>query len=162
MLALAGGPAVADLYRWVDAKGVVNYSNVPPQGVRAKQIAETTPTVSVIPPPEKRPELQQSQREAALLRRIEQLEREIAALRSASAAAVVYPYPAPVPDVTYSAPVVYPYPIYPWPVRWAGGGHHHRFKPHHSGRGSHGRPGGRPPVAVPFGGRSGLTVRARF
>jgi len=159
-LAFASSPAAADLYRWVDAKGVVNYSNVPPRGVQATQIAETAPTVSVIPPRERRPEVQQSQREAALLRRIEQLEDELAAMRRASAAIVAYPYPVPAPDVTYSAPVVYPYPIYSWPVRWARGGH--RFKPRHPGFGSRWLPGGRPPVAVPRGGRSGLTVRARF
>ena len=159
-LALAVAPAFADLYRWVDARGVVNYSNVPPQGVQAKQIAETEPTVSEIPLPEKQPEMQQAQREAALVRRVAQLEDELAALRRASAATVVYGYPVPVPTVTYSTPVVYPYPIYPWPVHRAGGGY--RFKPRYPGSGSYGRPGGRPPVATPYGGRSGLTVRARF
>jgi hypothetical protein len=159
-LGLAVAPAFADLYRWVDARGVVNYSNVAPHAVQARRIAETEPTVSVIPPPERRPELQQSQREAALQRRIEQLEIELAELRRANAAVVAYPYPAPVPAVTYSAPVVYPYPVYSWPIRGTHGGH--RFKPRHPGYGSRWRPGGRPPVAAPHGGRSGLTVRARF
>jgi hypothetical protein len=159
LIALASGPAVADLYRWVDAKGVVNYSNVPPQGVKAKQIAETQPTVSVIPPPERPPEVQQAQREAALLRRIEQLEEELAALRRAP---VVYTYPVPAvaPVETYAAPIVYPYPIYPWRAYKRGGGH--RFGPHKPGMRAHGRPGARPPVAAPFAGRPGLTVRARF
>lgn len=161
-LALAGGPAAADLYRWVDAKGVVNYSNVPPPGIKAKQIAETQPTVSVIPPPERPPEMQQARRETELLRRIGQLEDELAALRRASAAAVVYthPLPAPAPSVIYSVPVVYPYPIYPWSVYKSGGGH--RFQPRHPGRSVHRRHGGGRPIALPHGGRSGLTVRARF
>jgi hypothetical protein len=157
-LALACAPAAADLYRWVDARGVVNYSNVPPPGVSARQIAETEPTVSVIPPPERRPEVQQAQREAVMLRRIEQLESELAALRNASAATIAYPYPAPA--VTYSAPIAYPYPVYSWPVQRPGGGH--RFKPRHSGPGMRWRHGGNPPVAVPYGARSGFTVRARF
>lgn len=160
VFALACAPAAADLYRWVDAKGVVNYSNVPPQGISARQIAESAPTVSEIPLPEKRPELQQAQREAAMLRRIEQLESELAALRRASAPTVVYSYPVPIPTETYALPMVYPYPIVSWPVQRPGGGH--RFKPYHPGSGSHWRPGGRTPVAVPHGGRSGLTVRARF
>ena len=166
LFALASGPAAADLYRWVDAKGVVNYSNVPPQNVKAKQIPETQPTVSVIPPPEKSPEVVQAQREAALLRRIEQLEEELAALRRAPATTVVYTYPAPaaVPVETYAAPIVYPYPVYSWPgYKWGGG---HRFGPprpaHRPGLGAPGRPGVRPPVAAPFPGRPGLTVRARF
>ena len=169
--AFAGDHAVADLYRWVDAKGVVNYSNIPPQGVDAKRIAETEPTVSVIPPPpEKQPELKQAVREAALLRRIEQLEDELAALRRASAPAVVYAYPdpAPVPTVTYSAPVVYPFPIYSWPVTKPGFGHRfkpgigHGFKPGKPGFASHRHVGGRPAGVMPRGGRSGLTVRAGF
>lgn len=166
LLALASGPAAADLYRWVDAKGVVNYSNVPPKSVKATQIAETQPTVSVIPPPEKPPEVQQAQREAALLRRIEQLEQELAALRRAPATTVVYTYPVPTaaPVETYAAPIVYPYPVYSWPVYKRGGGQ--RFGPHRPahqpGVGAHGRPGARPPVAAPFTGHPGLTVRARF
>jgi hypothetical protein len=163
LAALASGPVAADLYRWVDARGVVNYSNVPPKNVKAKQIAETQPTVSVIPPPENPPEVQQAQREAALLRRIEQLEEELAALRRAPATTVVYTYPVPAaaPVETYAAPIVYPYPVYPWPVYKRGGGQ--RFgSPHHPRMGARGRPGGRPPVAVPYTGRPGLTVRARF
>jgi len=162
IFALAGDPACADLYRWVDAKGVVNYSNIPPQGVAAKRIAETAPTVSVIPPPEKPPEVKQAAREAAMLRRIEQLEDEVAALRRASASTAVYTYPVPavLPAVTYAAPVIYPFPIYSWPAHRLGKGH--RFKPGHPGLVAGWRPGGRPPAASPRGGRPGLTVRARF
>ena len=156
-------PAHADLYRWVDAKGVVNYSNIPPAGVQAKRIPDTQPTVSVIPPPDNQAEVRQALREAELLRRIEALEDEIAAARRASAPVVVYPVPVAAPPVTYSAPVIYPYPIYPWPVTrpfFAG----HRFKPFKPGWGGvPGRPeGSAPPVAVPHGRPSGLSVRARF
>jgi hypothetical protein len=162
LIVLASAPAAADLYRWVDARGVVNYSNVPPQGVKAKQIAETQPTVSVIPPPEKPPEVQQAQREAALLRRIEQLEEELAALRRAPATTVVYVNPAPAiaPEVTYSAPVVFPFPVFPW--RGVKPGWVHRIGPRPPGTGTNQRPGGRPPIATPFAARPGLTVRARY
>lgn len=169
MFALAT-PAAADLYRWVDAKGVVNYSNVPPpQGIAAKRIAETEPTVSVIPPPEDRAERQQAAREAALLRRIEQLEDELAALRRASAPAVAYTYPVPPAEVTYPASVVYPYAIYSWPIVKPSRGHGfvkpgrvHGFKPRHPRFGAHRAPLGKPVMGVPRVTRPGLTVRARF
>lgn len=158
---LGCAPAAADLYRWVDAKGVVNYSNIPPHGVKATQIAEAEPTVSVIPPPEQRPELRQAAREAELLRRVEQLEDELAALRSASPAAIVYSYPSVLPGATYSPPVVYAYPIHARPLFKHRGGH--RFKWRHPGWGSPGFLPGRPAMTTPHGGRgSGLTVRARF
>ena len=156
--ALTAAPAAADLYRWVDAKGVVNYSNVPPQGVTAKRIPETEPTVSVIPPRDDRAERLQAAREAALLRRIEQLEDELAALRSAPAPAVVYTYPVPAAAVTYPASFVYSYPVYARPHGKPGRGH--GFKPRYPGFGAHRGPGAKYPAAVAP--RSGLTVRARF
>jgi hypothetical protein len=161
-LGFAAGPAHADLYRWVDAKGVVNYSNIPPDGVQAKRIPDSQPTVSVVPPPDNQAELRQALREAELLRRIEALEAELAAVRQASAPATVYAVPAAEPVVTFSAPVVYPYPIYGWPVTRPIVGRH-PFKPFKPGwGGSPGHPGGRAPIAVPHGRSSGLTVRARF
>jgi hypothetical protein len=47
--ALAAAPAAAETYKWVDARGVVNYSSTPPPAVAAKpQVIEER--VSVIPP----------------------------------------------------------------------------------------------------------------
>lgn len=150
---LVSAPAAADLYRWVDAKGVVNYSNIPPQGVKAKQIPDTQPTVSIIPPPKNQPELRQAAREADLLRRIERLEDELVALRRASAPSVIYTYPIPSPAVAYTAPILYPYPIYPGAIYLPGVGH--RFKAL--------RPGFRAPTLhVPRGVGSGHAVRTRF
>jgi len=160
VFALAAAPAAADLYRWVDAQGVVNYSNVPPpQSVKAKRIAETEPTVSVIPPREDRAERLQAAREAALLRRIEQLEEELAALRSTPAPTVVYTYPVPAAAVTYPTSYVYPYPVYARP--FGKPGRVHGFKPRHRGFGAHRGPGAAmlPSAAPP---RTGLAVRARF
>ena len=48
-LATAALPAAADTYKWVDAKGVVNYSNNPPSGIGAKaQVVEER--ISIVPP----------------------------------------------------------------------------------------------------------------
>jgi hypothetical protein len=158
-LLLGWGTAAADLYRWVDAKGVVNYSNIPPQGVEATQIPETQPTVSVIPPPERQAELRQAAHEAELLRRLEQLEDELAAMR-ASAPTVVYTYPPPEPAVTYAAPFVYPYAVYPYPVYAPRG--RNGFKGSRPAYGWGHAPGAMPPVPAPHGGRAGLPVRGRF
>lgn len=164
MCALVAGPAAADLFRWVDAQGVVNYSNVPPpQSVAAERIPESKPTVSVIPPPENHAELQQAAREAALLRRIEQLEDELAALRRApTQPTVVYTYPVPA-EVTYPATFVYPYPLLPWRPINKGSVHGHRTrgpKLDFPGFRFHGGSGGRAPATVTP--RPGVTVRARF
>jgi hypothetical protein len=158
VLSLVCGTAAADLYRWVDAKGVVNYSNIPPQGVKARQIPETQPTVSVIPPPERQAELKQAAHEAELLRRIEQLEDELAAMRRANAPAVIYAYPNPF--ATYSTPVVYPYAVSPFPIY--GPRVRYGFKRRHPGSGWGRSPGAIPPVPAPHGGRSGSSFRGRF
>jgi hypothetical protein len=49
LLALAAAPAAAETYKWVDAKGVVTYSDTPPPSTAAKPqvVAER---VSVMPP----------------------------------------------------------------------------------------------------------------
>ena len=165
-IGLGGAPARADMYRWVDARGVVNYSNIPPEdGVRATRIPDTQPTVSVIPPPDNQAELRRALREAALLRRIEQLEDEIAAVRQAPVTVVAVPAPQPV--VTYTGPAFIPWwPVSPWPgrpvARWPGkpgSGHGPNWGHPGSGVGMH--PGARSP-GVSRGGHSGVTVRARF
>jgi hypothetical protein len=49
ILAMAAAPALAETYKWVDAKGVVTYSDTPPPSMAAKPqvVAER---VSVMPP----------------------------------------------------------------------------------------------------------------
>ena len=49
ILAMAASPALAETYKWVDAKGVVTYSDTPPPSTAAKAqvVAER---VSVMPP----------------------------------------------------------------------------------------------------------------
>ncbi|HUN68923.1 MAG TPA: DUF4124 domain-containing protein [Burkholderiales bacterium] len=49
MILAIAPPVLGDTYKWVDAKGVVNYSNAPPPGQAAqKQVVEER--ISVIPP----------------------------------------------------------------------------------------------------------------
>ena len=50
-LVAAAAPAAADTYKWLDAKGVVNYSNAPPPetAARAKRVGERISVVSPDP-----------------------------------------------------------------------------------------------------------------
>ena len=94
--------AHANIYTWVDAKGVVNVSNVaPPEGVR---ILRNTPD----PPPDpardaarefaRLAELQALQHQVAQLQQdLDQTRREAAAVASTPPVIVVYP-PAPAPQ----------------------------------------------------------------
>ncbi len=43
LVACAGivSPAVADIYRWVDADGKVHFSNSPPRGINAEKVSES-------------------------------------------------------------------------------------------------------------------------
>jgi hypothetical protein len=85
--------ASAQLYRWVDAQGVVNYGDTPPSG--ARQITPLNPDksgVSVVPGLS-REELDRAKKSAEQVR-IERLEREVDALREDSR---TRPAPAPAP-----------------------------------------------------------------
>lgn len=111
----AAGPASAELYKWVDEKGVVNYGDKPPAAARnVRALDDTNARLSVVPglPPE----TMQRERERAAESRVEQLERQLqesqARERSASyaaaqaAAAASYAQP-PEPQVVLY-PVVRP------------------------------------------------------
>lgn len=156
-LALPGAGVAADMYRWVDANGVVNYSNVPPPAhVKATRIADTEPTVSVIPPPERAPEARSADRVAALERRIGQLEDELAQLRRHATqtpghAANLAPVSFADPGVTF----VYPVPVRPARVR----AHWPRSRIFHA-RHEHVGAGSKPhhPAAVPHGVRGVFDV----
>jgi Domain of unknown function (DUF4124) len=159
-LSLGSGTAAADFYRWVDAKGVVNYSNIPPQGVKATQIPDTQPTVSIIPRPERQAESMQAAHDAELLRRIEQLEDELAAMRRASVPSAIYTYPVPDIGAMYSTSIASPTWVFPFPVFVPRVGH--GFKGPRSGFGWGRSAGSMPPGPAPHGGRSGVSVRGRF
>ena len=87
-----------EVYKWVDAKGVVNYGNVRPEGAKqVRQLDEDAGRVSTIPGIPK--EQIARQRQLELEARVERLERELAEQRALAAAAPVYPafpmnYPA--------------------------------------------------------------------
>lgn len=91
LCALLAVPVVAhaELYKWVDERGVVNYGDKRPEGVKqVRQLDESEGRVSTIPAPPAAS--RQRQRELALEARVERLEREFEALERSRAA------PAPV------------------------------------------------------------------
>jgi hypothetical protein len=102
--ALLAAPASAQVYKWVDERGVTNYSNSPPPATAAKR--EVVVDKTDYPPPAAAPERSIDQR---LADRVAQLERELAVERDARYRDQAQPVPsyAPYPD--------YPYP-YPYPV----------------------------------------------
>ena len=64
-IAAAAPPALAETYKWVDAKGVVNYSNKPPSATAAKpQVVEDRVSV-VAPDPSVAPAIASMQARAA-------------------------------------------------------------------------------------------------
>ena len=113
----AGTTAYAQVYKWVDARGQVNYSNQLPEDPKlAGRAAVVENRVSVYTP------------DAALMNEIEANRLERIKLAAAGKTEVWRPAvtmlggtPAPVALTAYEPPVVeYPY--------WVGGGYH---KPHH-------------------------------
>lgn len=73
---LASAPAVAEIYKWVDDKGVVNYSEHPPPAGKARVVAaDHVPLTIYAAPPPARPA---APREAVLDARIDALERQLA------------------------------------------------------------------------------------
>ena len=97
--------AAAQIYKWVDANGVVNYGDKPPASAKGVQpLAENGGGVSVVPGIPKE-ELEQK-RERDTQRRVQQLEREVDELRARNIARdQAVPYTTP--------PEVYP-PAYPY------------------------------------------------
>lgn len=80
-LAVAPLSAPAQLYRWVDAGGTVNYGDAPPPGARGvRAVGADSGSLSVVPgiAPEERERLRQRDEQ----RRLERLEREVEELRA--------------------------------------------------------------------------------
>jgi hypothetical protein len=108
---LAPLAAEAELYRWVDDRGVVNYSNIRPEGVQ--KVAQLAPDSRVTTIPGVSADEAARLRQRELEARIERLERELDEARARSAVAVApaaYPYPAY--DPWYAAYPAYAYPAY--------------------------------------------------
>ncbi|MBL8447112.1 MAG: DUF4124 domain-containing protein [Zoogloeaceae bacterium] len=73
---LANSPATAEVFKWVDEKGVVNYGSAPPPGRSAKPLSSNS-GVSVVPAPPPTP-TEPSAPPSAVDRRIETLEKALA------------------------------------------------------------------------------------
>lgn len=122
-LALAAPVAAqAELYRWVDDRGVVNYSNIRPEGVRKVTQVEEDSRVSTVPGPS--PEQLAWQRQLELEQRLARLERELAEQRAREAMLAAQAYPAYPPFYGgYTGYAGFGYAVYPGWVP----AHRHRF-----------------------------------
>jgi hypothetical protein len=77
-------PAGAQLYKWVDDKGVTNYGSAPPANARnVQKVDESNPRVSTVPG--LKPEEVQAGEKRALEQKVDQLERDLDAQRRATA-----------------------------------------------------------------------------
>ncbi len=123
ILLCAALPLCAETYKWVDAKGVTNYSSTPPPGVAKTQVIEER--VSVVPAdPSLGPAIAEMRVQAA--RRAEYVEQawlqrqRLMPDPSPAVTAGDCPYRA---DCSYGYfPLVYPYPYYAYaPSRGMGG-----------------------------------------
>jgi len=136
VLAMAAAPALAETYKWVDAKGAVTYSDTPPPSTAAKQkVVEER--ISVIPPdPTMGPAVAAMQARAE--RRAKDEEADYARRQQymmqaqASYAATTCPY-GTICDGGYDAPGYYPYGYgygYGYGGRGYGFSNARRFGPH--------------------------------
>jgi hypothetical protein len=106
-------PALAQLYRWVDERGAVNYGDTPPSN--ARQVTPLNPDrsgVSVVPGLSA--EQMERARASAEQSRIERLEREVRSLREDNRNRPP-PAPPPASEPTTVFVPVYPGPVRPWP-----------------------------------------------
>jgi len=81
--------ASAEIYRWTDADGVVNYSNTKPEGVKAQLVQEGQISVNTLP--KTAPEDVRALNDRLTNRRIQQLESELAAERQRAPVVVTEP-----------------------------------------------------------------------
>ena len=72
--------AEAQVYKWVDEQGVVNYSTTPPANRPSTKVDEDSGRVSTIKPPDTS-RTQETPRERALQQRVDELERDAARSR---------------------------------------------------------------------------------
>jgi hypothetical protein len=126
----------AQLYKWVDADGTVNYGDAPPKGAKdVRVVGKDSGSLTVVPgiSPEQRERLRQREEQ----RRIEALEREVQDLRAREEARASAP-----PEVVYEEVYV---PVYGgnWPGTRPPG--HRPGKPEHPV----GKPRPEPPIAKP-------------
>jgi hypothetical protein len=95
LVALLPAASFAQLYKWVDSDGTVNYGDTPPKGVKdVRQVGKDSGNLTVVPgiTPEQRERLRQREEQ----RRIDTLEREVQELRAREEARASAP-----PEVVY-------------------------------------------------------------
>jgi hypothetical protein len=116
--------AQAELYRWVDDRGVVNYSNIRPEGPQKVTQVDADSRVSTVPG--LAPEDRARQRQLELEARVAQLEQALAEQRAREAwlAAQAPAYPPYYGGFSGYASVGYVSPAWWVPV------HRHRFPSH--------------------------------
>src|SRR5512132_4078953 len=108
---LAVQTAHADIYTWVDAKGIVNVSNLgPPEGARVTGVTHETPQAVASRYDAAREAARQAEVQA-LADRVRQLETEVQVARRPVVAA-----PAPVTYVPVPTPVIMPLEPEPAPA----------------------------------------------
>jgi len=82
--AVLAAPAGAELYKWVDEKGVTNYGSAPPANARnIQKLDDSNPRVSTVPG--LKPEEVQAGENRALQQKVDSLERDLEAQRRATA-----------------------------------------------------------------------------
>lgn len=82
LLMVVAASVQAEMYRWVDAKGVVNYGEQPPEGVKAVPIGGRG-SVSVVPAYKGQPEPPAPPPPSPTEQRIDRLEQQLSAERAA-------------------------------------------------------------------------------
>lgn len=88
ILALASSPLLAQVYKWIDEKGVVNYSNEPPANIKATQLDPKASRLSVVDSDDAlKRAVSPSASESALSEKIDRLERKLDAERYARSVA---------------------------------------------------------------------------
>ena len=106
LAAVAPTAALAGLYKWVDANGVVNYGDAPPAGAtNSTQLDETTGSLSVFPGMSKEELARARERDAQW--RVDRLEREVAELRARPPVQAMPAYDTPSP-YSYYEPGYFP------------------------------------------------------
>ena len=112
LLSVMSSGAAAQVYKWTDEHGVVNYGDKPPSSRKSAQpLTENGGSVSVVPGISKDEMEQMRQRD--MQRRVQQLEREVDELRARDIGrdnAVPYPVPAEVYVPAYAYGYDYGYP----------------------------------------------------
>jgi hypothetical protein len=127
LLSMLSSGAPAQVYKWTDENGVVNYGDKPPASRKsAKPLPDNGGTVSVVPGISK-DEMQQI-RERDMQRRVQQLEQEVDDLRARSRDAAV---PYSVPAEVYVPAYAYGYDYGYWRRRPPIARHHPGSRPEH-------------------------------